>query len=131
MRGASIGGNMIPRLVDEVPALTIASIFAGGKSVVRDASELRVKETDRIASIASEFGKLGAQIDTESDGLSVRGGTSLTGGLVDSWGDHRLAMSLAVAGLLLPEGQAVEIINSQCADVSYPGFWDDLDRVRA
>ncbi len=132
LRGASVGGAMIPRLVDEVPALAVAALFAIGKSAVHDAAELRVKETDRIATVASEFGKLGATVETQPDGLLISGqADKLTGGTVDSHGDHRLAMALAVAALLLPDGQAINLIDSQCADVSYPGFWEDLERVQA
>lgn len=131
LRGAGVSGNMIPRLVDEVPALAVAALFASGKSAVRDAAELRVKETDRIATIASEFGKLGATVETQPDGLVINGQAGkLTGGTADSHGDHRMAMALAIAALLLPEGQSVNIANPDCADVSYPGFWDDLERVR-
>lgn len=131
LRGAGVGGNMIPRLVDEVPALAVAALFASGKSAVRDAAELRVKETDRIATIASEFGKLGATVETQPDGLVINGQAGkLTGGTADSHGDHRMAMALAIAALLLPEGQSVNIVNPDCADVSYPGFWVDLERVR-
>lgn len=130
LRGTAVGGTLIPRLVDEVPALAVAALFAAGKSVVRDATELRVKETDRIATIATEFGKLGATIATQPDGLEISGqARRLTGGVADSRGDHRLAMSLAIAALLLPAGQSVQIINPDCADVSYPGFWEDLARV--
>ncbi len=130
LTGTEVGGNLIPRLVDEVPALAVAAMFAGGSTTVRDASELRVKETDRIATIDSELSRLGARIETAPDGLTVRGESGpVQGGRVDSFGDHRLAMALAVAGLVLPAGQAVEIINPACADVSYPGFWQDLARV--
>lgn len=129
LRGASVGGAMIPRLVDEVPALAVATLFGLGRSTVRDASELRVKETDRIAAIASEFARLGATVETQPDGLSISGGQKLHGGTVKSYGDHRLAMALAVAGLLLPSGEAIEIEDYACADVSYPGFWDDLKRI--
>ena len=131
LHGAGVGGNMIPRLVDEVPALAVAAFFASGKSAVRDAAELRVKETDRIATITSEFGKLGATVETQPDGLVINGQAGkLRGGTADSYGDHRMAMALAIAALLLPEGQSVNIVNPDCADVSYPGFWEDLERVR-
>ncbi len=127
--GNTIGGAIIPRLVDEVPALAVAALFAQNRSVIKDAAELRVKETDRIAAIASEFARLGATVQTEADGLSLSGKQKLHGGLVRSFGDHRLAMSLAVAGLLLPEGDTLEIEDYACADVSYPGFWADLERI--
>lgn len=129
LRGTGVGGAMIPRLVDEIPALAVAALFAGGKTVVRDAAELRVKETDRIAAIAGEFGKLGLAVETSPDGLAIKGQPEkLSSGTVDSQGDHRLAMSLALLGLL---GKPIIIENPDCADVSYPGFWEDLERVRA
>jgi 3-phosphoshikimate 1-carboxyvinyltransferase len=130
LRAGQIGGSIIPRLVDEIPALAVAALMAHGTSEVRDASELRVKETDRIAAIASEFGRLGISVDTRPDGLAITGPVAnLKGNLVKSYGDHRLAMALAVAGLLLPAGQSLEIEDYHCADVSYPGFWDDLGRI--
>ncbi len=127
--GTGIGGEIIPRLVDEIPALAVAAMFGQNRTVVRDAAELRVKETDRIATIASEFGKLGANIETQPDGLVISGRQHLHGNSVHSHGDHRLAMSLAIAGLLLPPGEELAIEDYACADVSYPGFWDDLKRV--
>lgn len=133
LRGAGIGGSIIPRLVDEIPALAIAYIFARGKSRVSDASELRVKETDRIATVASELAKLGVEVEALADGLVIQEqATKLHGGLVDSHGDHRLAMAMAITGLLLPGGaEPVQIANHTCADVSYPGFWEDLQRISA
>lgn len=130
LKGGHIGGSIIPRLVDEIPSLAVAALVANGTTDVRDASELRVKETDRIAAIASEFGRLGIVVDTRPDGLSITGPVSgLQGNLVQSYGDHRLAMALGVTGLLLPAGQSLEIEDYRCADVSYPGFWDDLARI--
>ena len=129
LRGASVGGAMIPRLVDEVPALAVAALFGQGRSAVKEAAELRVKETDRIAVIASEFVRLGAKVETQPDGLLIAGGQKLQGGTVRSFGDHRLAMALAIAGLLLPSGDALQIEDYACADVSYPGFWQDLERI--
>lgn len=130
LKAGHIGGNLIPRLVDEIPALAVAALVAGGATEVRDAAELRVKETDRIAAIAGEFGRLGVQVDTRSDGFSITGPVfGLKGAAVESFGDHRLAMALGVAGLLLPAGETLEIEDYRCADVSYPGFWDDLARI--
>ena len=109
LRAGHIGGSIIPRLVDEIPSLAVAALLAEGTTEVRDASELRVKETDRIAAIAAEFGRLGVTVDTQPDGLSITGPVSgLKGALVQSYGDHRLAMALAVAGLLLPAGEPLK-----------------------
>lgn len=130
LAGSGIGGELIPRLVDEVPALAIAALFALGKTRVSDATELRVKETDRIATLASELVKLGAQVETFADGLAIKGGQKLHSGTVKSFGDHRLAMAWAILGLLLPPDQSIKIEDWQCADVSYPGFWADLERIQ-
>jgi 3-phosphoshikimate 1-carboxyvinyltransferase len=129
LKGTGIGGAIIPRLVDEIPALGVAALFALGKTVIRDAAELRVKETDRIATFAGEFAKLGAKVETAEDGMLISGGTKLHGAAVNSFGDHRLAMALAIAGLLLPDGDTLEIEDYEAAAVSYPTFWQDLAAV--
>jgi len=129
LRGAGIGGNIIPRLVDEIPALGVAALFAQGTSRVSDAAELRVKETDRIATLSSELDRLGATVEPHPDGMTIKGGAKLKGGYVKSYSDHRLAMSLAILGLLLPSGETLEIEDYKCADVSYPGFWEDLAKI--
>jgi 3-phosphoshikimate 1-carboxyvinyltransferase len=131
LRGSGVSGAMIPRLVDEIPVLSVAALYAKGKSRVADAAELRIKETDRIATVAGEFDKLGAYVETLPDGLVIEGQSGkLNGAVVDSHGDHRLAMALAVAGLLLsPGSEPIRIANHTCADVSYPGFWEDLQKV--
>lgn len=130
LRAGFVGGSIIPRLVDEIPSLAVAALLAEGTSEIRDASELRVKETDRIAAIANEFGRLGVEVATRPDGFSITGPVGgLKGALVESYGDHRLAMALAIAGLLLPAGESLEIEDFHCADVSYPGFWNDLARI--
>jgi 3-phosphoshikimate 1-carboxyvinyltransferase len=129
LRGAGVGGNIIPRLVDEIPALGVAALFAQGTSRVSEAAELRVKETDRIATLSSELDRLGAIVEPHPDGMTIKGGSKLNGGYVKSYGDHRLAMSLAILGLLLPSGEELELEDYKCADVSYPGFWQDLARI--
>ncbi len=129
LAGSGIGGDLIPRLVDEVPALAVAALFALGITRVSDATELRAKETDRIATLASEFTKLGVSVVTFEDGLAVKGGQKLHGARLNSFGDHRLAMAWAILGLLLPSGESLEIEDWECANVSYPGFWDDLERI--
>jgi 3-phosphoshikimate 1-carboxyvinyltransferase len=120
LRGTGIAGALIPRLIDELPVLAVAATQAEGVTEVRDAAELRVKETDRIATVAEELGKLGARIEPLPDGFRVYGPTPLHGAAVSSHGDHRLAMALAVAGLVA-EGETV-IQGSACIDDSYPGF---------
>jgi len=124
LKGIEVGGDIIPRLIDEIPVLAIAGCVAKGKTVIRDAGELRVKESDRIATVASEFSRLGAKIEPLPDGMVIYGGRPLSGTDVDSHFDHRLAMSLAVAGLIA-KGETT-IKHAQVAQVSYPAFWQTL-----
>jgi 3-phosphoshikimate 1-carboxyvinyltransferase len=107
-------------MIDEFPILAIAATQARGTTVVRDARELRVKETDRIATVVAELRKLGTVIEAREDGFIVEGPTSLRGAAVDSHGDHRLGMALAVAGLVA-EGETI-IENAGCIADSFPGF---------
>lgn len=129
LRGASFGGDLVPRLQDEAPALAVAAVFASGRTELRDAAELRVKESDRISALAAGLRAMGARIDELPDGFVIEGTGRLRGARVDSHGDHRLAMAFAVAGLLA-EGDT-EIEGAECVAVSYPGFWEDIDRLRA
>jgi 3-phosphoshikimate 1-carboxyvinyltransferase len=115
-----VEGPLVVRMIDEFPALAVAATQARGETVVRDAAELRVKESDRIQAIVCELRKLGASIEERAEGFVVRGPTPLCGTTVDSHGDHRLAMSLAVAGLIA-SGETV-ISGSECIEESYPGF---------
>ena len=128
LRPFDFGEELIPRLVDEVPILSVAACFCDGESRIRGAAELRVKETDRLAVMARQLKLMGADIDEHSDGLIIRGGQSLRGTELDSETDHRVAMSLAIAGLMA-EGDS-RITRSEAAAVSYPTFWDDLERLR-
>ena len=125
LRGTEIGGDMIPRILDEVPILAVAACFADGETVIRDAAELRVKESDRIATTVAELSRLGAEIEAREDGMVIRGTGRLTGAACQSHGDHRLAMAMAVCGLLA-DGET-EVHGAADASVSYPGFWDDLE----
>ena len=125
LRGVEIGGEMVPRLIDEIPVLAVAACFAAGDTIIRDAQELRIKETDRLAVTAEQLGRLGGRIEERPDGLVVHGTGSLGGGAVSSEGDHRIAMALAVAGLAAEGEVAVE--QAESASVSYPGFWEHLD----
>ena len=124
LEAVQIGGEMIPRLADEVPVLALAACFAKGTTVISDAQELRVKESDRIQTTAQELSRLGAQIEEMPDGLRITGGTPLTGATGKSHGDHRLAMTLGVAGLLA--SGTTDIQGAEVASVSYPTFWSDL-----
>jgi 3-phosphoshikimate 1-carboxyvinyltransferase len=127
LKGIEVGGDIIPRLIDEIPVLAVAGCVAKGKTVIRDAGELRVKESDRIATVASELSHLGARIEPMPDGMVIYGGRPLLGTEVDSHFDHRLAMSLAVAGLIA-RGETT-IKHAQVAQVSYPAFWQTLQQV--
>lgn len=127
LRGVVIGGSLVPRLIDEIPVLAVAAAFAEGETRFQDAEELRVKETDRARAVATELGRLGADVQELPDGLVVRGRGRLSGGSCRSFGDHRMAMAMAVAGLVA-DGE-VGIEGAGAADVSYPGFWEDLSRV--
>ncbi|MFC1970071.1 3-phosphoshikimate 1-carboxyvinyltransferase [Chloroflexota bacterium] len=124
LKGIEIGGDIIPRLIDEIPVLAVAGCVAKGKTVIRDAGELRVKESDRIATVSSELSLLGAKIEPLPDGMVIYGGRHLSGTEVDSHFDHRLAMSLAVAALIA-KGETT-IKHAQVAQVSYPAFWQAL-----
>ena len=127
LTGIEVAGELVPRLIDELPALAVAAAFAQGRTVVRDAPELRVKETDRIAAIARGLGALGATIEERPDGFAVDGGSGLRGAQVSGGGDHRLTMALAMAGLLA-EGET-GVADEGSVAVSNPNFWQDLDRI--
>ncbi|TGE34314.1 3-phosphoshikimate 1-carboxyvinyltransferase [Desulfosporosinus sp. Sb-LF] len=127
LKGTEIGGDLIPRLIDEIPILALAASLAEGETVIRGAAELRVKETDRIRTVANGLNTLGAKVEELPDGLRIQGHSSLRGGLVSSHGDHRLAMAWAIAGLVSKEGVSVE--NMDAADVSYPDFLHVIKQV--
>lgn len=129
LRAFEIGGELIPRLVDEIPILAVAACCAEGTSRIRDAEELRVKETDRLAVMSRQLGAMGARIVETADGMEIRGPVPLNGALLDSETDHRVAMSLAVASLVA-RGDS-RLGRPEAAAVSYPGFWEDLARLRA
>ena len=122
------GEEVMPRLVDEVPILSVAACFCDGESRITGAEELRVKETDRLAVMARQLKAMGADIEEHPDGLTIRGGRQLRGTALDSETDHRVAMSLAIAAMMA-EGDST-LTRSEAAAVSYPTFWDDLARLR-
>ena len=123
------GDEIMPRLVDEVPILSVAACFCDGESRISGASELRVKETDRLAVMARQLKAMGADIEEHDDGMTIRGGRPLTGAVLDSETDHRVAMSLAVAAMLAKGDSS--LARSEAAAVSYPTFWDELERLRS
>jgi 3-phosphoshikimate 1-carboxyvinyltransferase len=127
LRGVTVGGDLIPRLLDEVPILAVAMAVARGPSRIEDAAELRVKESDRLAAVATELGRLGAAVEEQPAGLTFAGGSRLRGASVKSHHDHRLAMALAIAALIA-DGET-EITAADSVVISYPTFWDELARI--
>jgi 3-phosphoshikimate 1-carboxyvinyltransferase len=128
LSATGIGGAIMPRLIDEVPVLVLAATQAKGTTVISGAAELRVKESDRLKTIAAELNKMGAHIEEQKDGLRVYGPTPLHGADTESYGDHRIAMTLAVAGLIA-DG-TTHIRNTECVDTSFPGFLTILEGLR-
>jgi 3-phosphoshikimate 1-carboxyvinyltransferase len=128
LKGVKIEGEIIPRLIDELPVLAVAMAVAEGESEVREAGELRIKETDRIAAICGELGKMGVAITELEDGFRIKGKEhQLQGVRVNSHGDHRIAMSLAIAALVA-EGETT-IDNAEAVSISFPSFWDTLEKI--
>jgi len=128
LKGVEIGGALVPRAIDEFPVISVAACFAEGRTVIRDARELRVKETDRIASMCSQLEALGAQVEARDDGMVIDGGSELGAGQVSALGDHRIGMSMAVAALRARG--SVTISETACTATSFPGFWELFDASR-
>jgi 3-phosphoshikimate 1-carboxyvinyltransferase len=124
IEATTVGGDEVPLAIDELPLVALLGCFADGETVVSGAEELRLKETDRIATVVDGLRGLGAEIEATPDGFVVTGTGGLRGGTIHSHGDHRLAMMGAVAGLASREG--VEVVGMDAAAVSYPRFLDDL-----
>ena len=124
LHGTVIGGDLIPTLIDELPVCAVLAAYADGRTVIRDAAELKVKESDRIHAMTQALSSMGCNITAQDDGMIIEGGRSLHGADIDSFNDHRIAMSLAVAGLSA-EG-TTQILNAECVDISYPQFFEDL-----
>jgi len=127
LKGVEIKEEMVPFLIDELTLIAVVATQSQGKTVVTGAKELRVKETDRIKAIVNELKKMGADIEEREDGFIVKGPSKLQGAICESYNDHRIAMSLAVAGLLA-EGKTI-IKNSECIDISFPGFEKTLQKL--
>ena len=129
LHGITVEGELLLRLIDEVPVFAVAAAFADGTTEIRDAKELRVKESDRVATVVSQLSALGVSIVEREDGMVIDGGKGINGGAVASFGDHRLAMAFAAAGLA-SRGD-VRIEDAEAVAVSYPKFWEDLARLTA
>ena len=127
LKGTVIEGADIPALIDEIPVLAVMAAFADGTTVIRDAQELKVKESDRIAVMVENLKRMGADIEGTDDGMVIRGGKPLHGAVIDPHMDHRVAMSFAVAGTVC-QG-SMEITDGDCVKISYPGFYEDLYRL--
>ena len=124
--GTEIGGEIIPRLIDELPIIALLATQAKGQTVIRDAEELKVKETDRIQVVVDALNSMGADITPTEDGMIIKGKTSLHGAKVHTFGDHRIGMMTAIAALLVNDGQ-VELVRAEAINTSYPNFFDDLE----
>jgi 3-phosphoshikimate 1-carboxyvinyltransferase len=124
LKGCEIGGDLIPRLIDEIPILAVAAVFAHGTTIIKDAEELRVKESDRLQVMAAALTKMGAKVTELPDGLEIMGGGSLIGAEVDSFTDHRIAMSLAIASIMAKGTTTIH--RAEAASISYPTFFDSL-----
>lgn len=124
LKGTTVGGDIIPRLIDELPIIAVAAVFADGQTVIKDAQELKVKETNRIRAVVDEFNKCGIDITETDDGMIINGGKCIHGADFKTYGDHRMAMSLTVLAQLA-DGEST-LDDSDCACVSYPTFFDDF-----
>ena len=127
LHGVEIGGEEIPSLIDEIPVIAAAACFADGVTVIRDAAELKVKESNRIAAMTENLRAMGADVTETEDGMIIRGGRPLHGAVIDSRNDHRIAMTFAVAALAA-EGET-SIPQWDCVNISYPGFLEDLRKL--
>lgn len=124
LHGTTVEGSIIPTLIDEIPMIAVMAAFAEGTTVIRDATELKVKESDRIAVVTEGLRRMGADIQPTEDGMIIHGGKPLQGAKINSYLDHRIAMSFAVAGTIC-DG-TMDIVNGDCVNISYPGFYKDL-----
>ena len=127
LKGITIGGEIIPTLIDEIPIIAIMSAFATGTTIIKDAAELKVKESNRIQVMVDNLKAMGADIESTDDGMIIHGGKDLHGTIIDSHNDHRIAMSFAIASLLA-DGH-MTILDKNCVDISFPSFYNDLNRL--
>lgn len=127
LQAIEISGDLIPRLIDEIPVIALLATQANGVTIIKDAAELKVKETDRITAVVNELKKLGADIKATDDGMIIKGPTQLSGGIVNSYGDHRIGMMGAIASVIANDSIVIE--DSSCISISYPNFFDHLKTV--
>ena len=126
LKGTEIGGALIPRLIDELPIIALLATQAQGQTVIKDAEELKVKETDRIQVVADALNSMGATITPTTDGMMIKGKSALHGARVNTFGDHRIGMMTAIAALLVADGE-VELDRAEAINTSYPSFFYDLE----
>ena len=127
LHGITIGGEIIPTLIDEIPIIAIMAAFAKGTTIIKDAAELKVKESNRIQVMVDNLKAMGADIESTDDGMIIHGGKDLDGAIIDSHKDHRIAMSFAIASLLADGNMT--ILDKDCVDISFPSFYQDLNRL--
>lgn len=127
LKGTTVGGKDIPRLIDEIPVLAVAACFAEGTTIIKNAEELKVKESNRIHTVVTELKKFGAHIEETDDGMIIHGGFPLVGCMTESYHDHRIAMAMAIAGLNVT-GKTT-ITGAECVPVSFPAFFDVLEKL--
>lgn len=127
LHGIAIGGAIIPTLIDELPIIAVMAAFADGQTVIKDAAELKVKESNRIDVMVHNLSAMGAAVTATGDGMIINGGQTLTGCTIDSKADHRIAMSFAVAGLNADGVTTIQ--GAECVEISYPAFYSDLERL--
>ena len=128
LHGTVVEGDIIPTLIDEIPAIAVLAAFADGTTTIRDAAELKVKESDRIAVMVDNLSRMGVDIEGTDDGMIINGGRPVKGAVIDSHLDHRIAMSFAI-GAMFADGDTV-INDAECVDISYPTFYQDLEKLR-
>lgn len=127
LHGTTVSGEIIPTLIDEIPMIAVMAAFAEGTTIIKDAKELKVKESDRILVMAENLSRMGADITPTDDGMIIHGGKPLHGAVIDSYLDHRVAMSFAIAGLLCDGPLSIK--GGNCVKISYPEFYEDLYRL--
>lgn len=127
LHGIVLQGDIIGTLIDEIPIIAVAAAFAKGQTIIRNAEELKYKETNRIHAIANELRKMNCKIEELDDGLIIQGGQNLKGNILNSHNDHRIAMALTIAALSSSEASKIE--NHSCIDISYPNFYNDLSKI--
>jgi 3-phosphoshikimate 1-carboxyvinyltransferase len=125
LRGSvDVRGSLVPELIDEIPILAVTTAFSDGSFVLRDALELRLKESDRIRAMVTNLRNLGLDVEEYEDGFAFQAKKALIGSEFESYGDHRIAMAFGIAGVAVPNGALIR--DSECVDISFPGFWEKL-----